>query len=396
MGSKGETFIFHNIQPNDTDVNLTVDEISFISDHFPDQSKDIHYLFKSKTSINRKTYDQTLVVLTNCFVLCFIPTTSLTKSEPLKLLFSIHISQIRTFTYSQLNTLLIESHKDSISFFTGNVLFFAQILYRNMQLFLSLQPNSQKVIPRCDDTSLFPTLTIPFSPSQKFQFYLYSMCTLNNIKFMQDIVSFFHDKIANASSLIDFALFPKDILQFLKTPIQNTQNNKTKRKTNQENEPQENNKDTSILALLQSIFISMASIQFISGIYCNNLNQPFILQHIAPFIQISQNLRIVSFANCGITDSKELEILRQAFSRNPTIPISYWDFSLNEINDFTPFMDILKISTKPIISLKFECCNLSAINAKTLFTLCASSQAFHSLSELNIIGIQMSNESWNA
>ncbi|OHT10264.1 hypothetical protein TRFO_04282 [Tritrichomonas foetus] len=358
---------FQNFVPNNPNLRLTHEEITEIAANLPKGQHIIHFALRSPVRLNRKEIQGCLTVLSNHFVLCLRVKSD--ENDKIYVLSKIHICDIQMLAYSKDKEVLIKCHSVNLRLLDDGQQLnrrFMQIMYRNFQIIYAAYDKISSALElRADDMSYFPDINIHISPSQKFQFLYYALCSKCDTIFHQDVVRFIHTMVLSGMSVVDLSQLPID-------------------QYGQNDEGYD----------LKPIFRALSMMKFVSGVCCTGTERPTIMEEVQSLLEYSQKLQIIHIANCGATSG--LTDLLQAARKKEGLPIQYWNISGNNFSDFEAFVTLLEVSKDPILFLDVSNCEISAKNAEALFNTLQVNKNLHQMQQLHIAGIEMNEDSFYA
>ena len=325
--------LFNTIPKNDFTQEFNSQEIDFLMKDLPKLEKPLHFYFRTGIRLNKQNYLNCIVCLSPHFVLIFNNESK--KKNPI-LITNFHTSTLVMIGYSEENYKSIQTNKINIILTAPESLIFSQLLYRNYQISYNGRTKTHKCSIKSIDSSLYPELTIPFSPSQEFQFSYLSICTELNVNYSHEVVRYIHNLILSRNSIVDLSQLPFELI--------------SRKKSNSD---------------LIPIFQSLGLLDFITGICCNNIKFSDLINTIVFLVNIGTSFKVVHISDCNAT--KGMKELALAVRGKKEFSVSYWDISNNYIEDIEYFGDVLSYTTTPIYYLNLSNINISPSSATYIF-----------------------------
>ena len=328
-----EMSLFQLQVPEKRELPLNDREYDCVEKEFPRSQRPIHFAMRANIRYQKESRNACVAALSSHFICLF---TQKKMGEPLELWAKIHISQIQMIAYREGDCLLLKTKETNVTFSGEMVTRFAQLVYRNYCLSYSLNNPDDVVELRTDNMKLFPDIRLQTSPSQRFQFAYFATCSLNNVKYNQDVVRYIHSLLLSGNSIVDVSLLPVDLFG-----------------------------SSHVSDYLFPIFNSLKLLRYVSGICLSNTERPDLVRAFVPVVSYCENMRIVHFENCGVTDG--LEDLAHEVHKSENFSVSYWNLSKNKFTDFAAFPRIIDESTEPLLYMNLNDCGISAEDSASLF-----------------------------
>ena len=349
--------------PEGSETPLTDVERESIDSAFAASQRPLHIVFRADIRYNKTTRKRSVCALSPHFIGLFLqkePGAAFTCYE------MFHISEVEMIAHKEHEFVLVKTKKSNLTVTGEPTTRFAQLLYRNYYITFSMNSPDDIVELRTDNLSLFPDITIHASPSQRFQFAYYAMCTANNLPYNHDVVRYIHNLILSRNSIVDVSQLPLELF------------------ANGKVGPEEKKND------LVPIFHSLKLMRFVSGICAVNLLRPDVLKAFGKVLAKNDTLKIVHFANCGIEVG--MQDLAEAVAKNENVSVVYWDLSYNKLSDMKHFARILENSTSPISLINLNYVAADAEATAAIFNSCARNENLWSLKYLYVAGLPMADE----
>ena len=346
--------------PEGSETPLTDVERESIDSAFAASQRPLHIVFRADIRYNKTTRKRSVCALSPHFIGLFAqkePGAAFTCYE------MFHISEVEMIAHKEHEFVLVKTKKTNLTVTGEPTTRFAQLLYRNYYITFSMNSPDDIVELRTDKLNLFPDITIHASPSQRFQFAYYAMCTANNLPYNHDVVRYIHNLILSRNSIVDVSQLPLELFA----------NGKEEKKND-----------------LVPIFHSLKLMRFVSGICAVNLLRPDVLKAFGKVLAKNNTLKIVHFANCGIEVG--MEDLAEAVAKNENVSVVYWDLSYNKLSDMKYFARILENSTSPISLINLNYVTADADATAAIFNACARNENLWSLKYLYVAGLPMADE----
>lgn len=329
-------------------------ELDSMVDVFPSSQRPIHFAMRASVRYQKETRDKSAVALSAHFIGLFVQER---MGEIFELWAMVHISQIRMIAHTENEYVLVETPETKITFSGQGTTKFAQLLYRNYCISYSLNDPEDVVEVQSDNLRLFPDIRLRVSPSQRFQFAYFATCSLNSVKYNQDVVRYIHSLLLSGNSIVDVSLLPLNLF---------------------------GHSDS-----LLPIFTSLKLLRYISGVCLSNTERPTVLQDFVPIVSYCDNMRIIHFENCGVTDG--LTELAREVHKSGNFSVSYWNLSKNRFTDFSAFPAILNRSVEPLLYINLNDCGISAEDGADLFRVLEQNEMCSSLKYFYYSGNDMGN-----
>ena len=341
-----------NLNNSERYPKLTPQELEDLKNLLPEGNNTIIMAFRSDIRNFKEIHNNCFCVLTPFIIFIY----KLQKKSFL-LISRIHLVDIGLIAYSQEKHILLKTEDTNLVIFAEESLRLAQIFYRNYQFIIS--PNKENNICeiRSHDLTIFPTINIHLSPSQKFQLSYASISSLYSRSYHHEVVRFVHSMVLSQNGIFDISQLPLDIYFNIGD--------------------------------LKPIFLALDLMPFINGLCCSSLDRPNLLENISLMIEQSKKLKIIHFSNCNITNG--LKQVHESIKSNSEIPISYWNLDGNKFKDFEYFPQILSISRSPLIYLSLNFCEIKSKQSILLFNILEQNQFMWNIEYLHISGIEMND-----
>ena len=330
-------------------------ECESIESAFPSGQKPIHFAMRVSARYKKETREKCAAALSSHFVGIF---TQERTGEDFELWALVHISEIQMIVHRQNEFVLLETPETKIVLSGQSTTKFAQLLYRNYCLSYSMNDPEDVVEVRCDNMDLFPDIRLMVSPSQRFQFAYFAMCSLNNVKFNQDVVRYIHSLLLSGNSIVDVSLLPVNLF---------------------------GSSDSFV-----PIFESLKLLRYITGICLTDVERPDVLLEFVPVLSYCENMRIVHFENCGATEG--LAELAHAVRKSENFGVSYWNLSKNKFTDFSSFPFIIDHSVEQLLYINLNDCGISAQDGAEIFRALREHEMIDSLRHLHYAGNEMDDK----
>ena len=322
------------------DEELTDSDRKTIVSSFPkEQQKYIHYAKPAILRYNMEVEFNGIIACTPHFIGIFRrdPSTKKATKSVVFHIFEVLSMRVRKATkiliFCRLPELKRSNPIVNCRIICATALKFAQIVRRNYMISTVVFNPNELCDFRVTNPSDFPEFKHDLSPSQQYQLTYYAFSTRMKVKYNHEIAEFYHDRIKYEDGVFDFGLLPPELTQ-------------------PEIEP-------AILALYY--------IPYVHGIICHRKIMPWIGVSVAPLVERSKYLRFIHLEGCGLEGG--IAEIGEKIKNNPSIPISYYNFSHNQCRSgdggCEPMFEALKITTEPVFYLNFGCCYAGSL--RTLF-----------------------------
>ena len=350
--------LFHLSVPEKREVPFSNVEYECMEKAFPADQKPIHFAMRANIRYQKESRKTCAAALSSHFICLF---SQEKVGEELDLWATVHISAIEMIAHKEGEFVLLKTADTNVTFTGDDTTKFAQLVYRNYCLSYSLNDPDDVVEVRTDNMSLFPDIRLQTSPSQRFQFAYFATCSLNKVKFNQDVVRYIHSLLLSGNSIVDLSLLPVNLFGSSKSSD-----------------------------YLFPIFNSLKLLRYISGICLSNTERPDVVKALVPVVSYCDNMRIVHFENCGVTDG--LEELAHEVHKSESFSVSYWNLSKNKFTDFEAFPRLIDESTEPLLYINLNDCGISAENSARLFRALRHSDKIESLKYFYYAGNDLTSE----
>ena len=350
--------LFHLSVPEKREVPFSSVEYECIEKAFPADQKPVHFAMRANIRYQKESRKTCAAALSSHFICLF---SQEKVGEELDLWATLHISAIEMIAHKEGEFVLLKTADTNVTFTGDDTTKFAQLVYRNYCLSYSLNDPDDVVEVRTDNMSLFPDIRLQTSPSQRFQFAYFATCSLNKVKFNQDVVRYIHSLLLSGNSIVDLSLLPVNLFGSSKSSD-----------------------------YLFPIFNSLKLLRYISGICLSNTERPDVVKALVPVVSYCDNMRIVHFENCGVTEG--LEELAHEVHKSESFSVSYWNLSKNKFTDFEAFPRLIDESTEPLLYINLNDCGISAENSARLFRALRQSDKIESLKYFYYAGNDLTSE----
>ncbi|OHS98964.1 hypothetical protein TRFO_34696 [Tritrichomonas foetus] len=352
------------ILPENFQFKLQLAERRLVEQSIPQSQRRVSLAFHANfTSLNsKKLYSNGIIVLTEHYI---IPLVS-GFFGALKQLQQVHICELESITVQSEKSILIEySNKNSYQIYSTAVLRFAKSLIRNYFLGVPLFQRDRLEIQFIDSnhgciSKLFPPFSPKISPPQLFQLHYNSMCSYFKTGYFHQISHFYYNlldlgnPIFNCNLLPVYYTEPKFGLNFSLQPITHT--------------------------LAYSPYTHVFSAD---GLKSHNL-----LKYSAVIATTNPSCKALRVRNCGSNANDGKEFYEEFEKKDNDFPI-YYDFSGNQVRDFSELMKIFFFVKSKIISLNFENCSLAENAFMTLFQAINQKENLWGIKQLLLAGNYM-------
>lgn len=344
---------FYGFEAPIEDQTFSDKETNSIMSSFQEIEIPLHLLFRSQVRWNAKLIANSAVALSPHFVNLY---QQKKKGDAFKLYCSVFIGDITLIGYTDEQYVLVQSNDHNIILYATQGLKFAQLLYRNYQLSFSAMMDKNVLTLKCRDTSLFPRLELPLSPTQQFQLTYLAACVKMGVPYNHQVVRYVHTMLLSQNTIIDISQLPIDY-----------------------SNPREQS------SIIKPMFTTLGEMNFLSGICCSDIKKPNLIDLMTEFIKLGTNFRIVHFNNCGITGG--FSNLSKNARSNSEFNVNYWDLSGNpNITDLQSFAEVLSYNQNPVYLLNLSKMNIQPKIAAKIWDVISRNQNFYGIRHLFLHG----------
>ena len=329
------------------ELELTEEEEASIASKFPEWESEVQFVMRRKCAFNNQRQDRGVVAVSAHFVGIF---NQKGHNKSFKRVGMFHILTMKSLKLNEERALFIELENGTVLVESGS-LDLARIIYRNYSLSACLLPDEMKMKVVATSPDDLPSLELPLSVSQTFQFTFAAFCTKFEQKYDHSIVQYVHSLVRHSNAVVELNRIP--------APYH------------------------------QPLLMSLVHLPGFLGVSATDVDCPNAMNDVVGFVAKSKNLMYLRIDNCNCTEGlAELgKIIRE---KADSLQLETLIIANNEFEDLDVFIDSLKYLKTKLKTLSVSCVGMSQEQADSFIEVLTRNNAFKSLKRLGIGDIPFS------
>ncbi|OHT05728.1 hypothetical protein TRFO_26465 [Tritrichomonas foetus] len=346
-------------EPGDRPLPFSPKEQSMIDKAFPDSELPVIFSFRSDIRYDKTTKTSCVVSVSPHFVKIF---EQKKYGRKMKCFAEFHINDVLEISHSDKEFVLVKTKKSKfITTSYWHSLYFAQLLYRNCIVSFYKLGDVFDIEVKSSHIEYFPDINLSISPSQRFQFCFNALCSKYEIPYRHDISRYIHHLILTNNPIIDFSQIPVSVFT---------------------------DKD-----ILKPFVETLHITKYFSGICCENLKFPKLLQTFIPlFEEEGKGVQFIHLDGCHLEEN--FEQLLKKIEENGSCHVFYWNLNNNKKINFSNFPRIIELTFSNIVFLGLSNCEIDWQVAASIFSALADNPNVWGIEQLELAGVSFMNDSF--